>query len=64
MTTCLLFVPSGITRPIHAVTQTRTGAFHRYSTVPRPTSFVFVLGGTASRDPRRTKTFQSTEVSQ
>jgi hypothetical protein len=28
------------------------------------TSFVFVLGGTASRDPRRTKTFQSTEVSQ
>jgi hypothetical protein len=28
------------------------------------TSFVFVLGGTASRDHRRTKTFQSTEATQ
>jgi hypothetical protein len=28
------------------------------------TSFVFVLGGTASRDHRRTKTFQSTEANQ
>jgi hypothetical protein len=34
------------------------------STGNQSTIFVFVLGGTASRDPRRTKTFQSTEVSQ
>ena len=26
------------------------------------TSFVFVLGGSAARDHRRTKTFQSTEA--
>jgi hypothetical protein len=64
MTACFLFVPSGITRPIPTVTQTRTGAIVPCATETKPTSFVFVLGGPASRDHRRTKTLQSTKATQ
>jgi hypothetical protein len=59
-----VFVPCGITRLILTVTQTSAGAALPCSPGTMPTSFVFVLDGTAARDHRRTKTFQSTEAIQ